>query len=337
QKVVVTLAGDLHHYRHHAAADGTRKITAGGGGAFLYPTHFGRLSRRNVQRLDDARLEDGQRDDAIAAPSRAGGRAYELQSEYPPAKVSRRLCWRNLLFPALNFSFGLFTAALYFLLCWSVRAPLETIPFAAGHLGEALESAARATVASPTGTFVVLGAVAGMILFTDVHSRWYRYVGGGLHGVAHLFASFLIGWATAHACHIRHPLEENSPWNLMLGTGMSFGLAWVAGSVIMGLYLLVSLNLFGFHRNEAFSALRCEDWKNFLKLHIDRRGDLTIYAIGIDRVPRRWAPVGSPGPGKPEMVPRHDGDARCIPHLIDPPIGVAGPGAAEAAGKGRMS
>jgi len=39
RKIAVYLAGDLHHYRRHEAADGTQKITSGGGGAFLHPTH----------------------------------------------------------------------------------------------------------------------------------------------------------------------------------------------------------------------------------------------------------------------------------------------------------
>src|SRR5205823_3271333 len=37
--VSVFLSGDLHHYRRHAAPTGVQKITAGGGGAFLHPTH----------------------------------------------------------------------------------------------------------------------------------------------------------------------------------------------------------------------------------------------------------------------------------------------------------
>ncbi len=40
----------------------------------------------------------------------------------------------------------------------------------------------------------------------------------------------------------------------------------------MGLYLLLSLNLFGRHGNEAFSSLGVEDWKNFLRLHINEKG-----------------------------------------------------------------
>ena len=46
-------------------------------------------------------------------------------------------------------------------------------------------------------------------------------------------------------------------------------LGWLAGSIILGVYLYVSLNRFGRHANEAFSALAIPDWKNFLPLHID--------------------------------------------------------------------
>ena len=38
-RVEVFIAGDLHHYRRHTNAAGQHKITAGGGGAFLFPTH----------------------------------------------------------------------------------------------------------------------------------------------------------------------------------------------------------------------------------------------------------------------------------------------------------
>ncbi|MFZ0750715.1 MAG: hypothetical protein WAM70_15235, partial [Pyrinomonadaceae bacterium] len=58
--------------------------------------------------------------------------------------------------------------------------------------------------------------------------------------------------------------------------------------------------------NEAFSALKIEDYKNFLRMHIDRNGVLTIYAIKIQTVPRDWADKGeyfkpSGGTG-PELI-----------------------------------
>jgi hypothetical protein len=50
----------------------------------------------------------------------------------------------------------------------------------------------------------------------------------------------------------------------------------------------VSIRLLGRHSNEAFSALRIQDFKQWLRLKIDAAGHLTIYAIALDRVPRRW-------------------------------------------------
>jgi hypothetical protein len=87
----------------------------------------------------------------------------------------------------------------------------------------------------------------------------------------------------------------------------------VAGSFFLGLYLFLSIRLFGRHSNEAFSALRIQDFKQWLRLRIDAAGVLTIYAIAIDRVPRRWQP-GERG-GEPTFAPD---DARATaPRLID--------------------
>ena len=93
----------------------------------------------------------------------------------------------------------------------------------------------------------------------------------------------------------------------------------------MGLYLLISLNFFGRHEEEAFSALRIEDYKNFLRMHISSDGTLTIYPVKIKEVPRKWrkrraeeadkisseiVPVGGSGPELIEdpirILPKHD-------------------------------
>jgi hypothetical protein len=54
---------------------------------------------------------------------------------------------------------------------------------------------------------------------------------------------------------------------------------------VMGSYLLIALNSFGRHWNEAFSSLRIEDHKGFLRLKIDATGRLTVYPIVLDKVP----------------------------------------------------
>ena len=42
------------------------------------------------------------------------------------------------------------------------------------------------------------------------------------------------------------------------------------------------------HRNDAFSSLRIEDWKGFLRFTIDPDGRLQMRFIGFEKVPRKW-------------------------------------------------
>ena len=64
---------------------------------------------------------------------------------------------------------------------------------------------------------------------------------------------------------------------------------------------MIGANLFGAYTDQAFSALRIQDFKHFLRFRIRPGGALDIYAIGIDRVPRA-------------------ADARARYRLIDGPI-----------------
>ncbi|MBN8227779.1 metallophosphoesterase, partial [Corallococcus macrosporus] len=99
KSVSVFLAGDLHHYRRHQDAAGRQKIVAGGGGAFLHPTHLPKKDQS------------------------PGG--FELKECFPPKRTSRRMTWRNLLFPVLNPWFGAFMGVVYTLLGWGIAANLN--------------------------------------------------------------------------------------------------------------------------------------------------------------------------------------------------------------------
>ena len=268
--IVAYIAGDLHHYRRHSNAIGSQKITAGGGGAFLHPTHEPEASK-----LD-------------------GG--FELRSAYPSEATSRRLAWRNLLFPFINPKFGLAMGPLYGLLGYFWNQ----------------------------GQGVLLGPlilILSFILFTDTHSVWYRRIAGTLHGLAHAAAAWGLLLATralGAALGVTHPLafEGFSGVVMFLAGGL-------IGSFLMGLYLLISLNVFGRHSNEAFSSLRIEDYKNFLRLHIAKDGTLTIFPVGIERVPRKWRPTGAVSPFDPQLEP--DDASATAPHLIEPPVVVQKP------------
>jgi hypothetical protein len=124
------------------------------------------------------------------------------------------------------------------------------------------------------------------VTFTDTHSRLYRVIGGAAHVAAHWGAMFAIGWgALALATRVAPawPASRVALVALLVAAG-----GWLAGSLLTGVYLLVSLNVFGRHSEEAFSAMRIQDYKHFLRLHVAADGTLTIYPIKLPRVPRRW-------------------------------------------------
>jgi hypothetical protein len=178
---------------------------------------------------------------------------------------------------------------------------------------------------SPLTLFWMVLMAIGFVLLTDTHSRWYRGIAGPLHALTHIAAAFAVAFGV-----ITLVLALTTPaWVRLFSVGgyifvpdlrlvlaaLGIGLGgFVVGSFIMGLYLLLSLNVFGRHWNEAFSALAIPDWKHFLRLHIARNGDLTIYPIGISRVPRHW----KKGEAEPELVP--DDSAATEPALIEAPI-----------------
>ena len=60
-----------------------------------------------------------------------------------------------------------------------------------------------------------------------------------------------------------------------------------SGGFVLGVYLLISLQVFGRHNTEAFSSLRIQDYKQWLRLKIAPDGSVSLYSIGIERVPRR--------------------------------------------------
>ena len=91
-------------------------------------------------------------------------------------------------------------------------------------------------------------------------------------------------------------LPNDSIRFLLVTAGLIFLGGYVAGAVIMGIYLYISQAVFRRHSQEAFSSLRIPDFKHLLRFHLDSTGALNLYAIGLDRTPRRWKPATDPGP-----------------------------------------
>jgi hypothetical protein len=101
-RVAVFIAGDVHHYMRYESSDPSRpvhKITAGGGGAFLHPTHrsWGRTITESPTKAAAA-TQSFQRPKSAVFPS--------------PSRSFRLSLW-NWLFAYKNPRFGLLTGLLY--------------------------------------------------------------------------------------------------------------------------------------------------------------------------------------------------------------------------------
>jgi hypothetical protein len=281
----VFLTGDLHFYKRHENAEGIQKITSGGGGAFLHPTH------------------------APATQQLSSG--FVQRAAYPDEKTSKRLSWRNFLFPAINPKSGWLYAFLYAMSAWLASASLEASDVI--DLKTAIAAAMNAAIRDPLNGMWLVSVVGAFIFFTDTHVRSWRILGGAFHAVLHLAAAFTVGWVALQLTVRGFDLAYGSIAQLLLSGLITFVLGGPVGAFILGVYLFVSIRIFGRHSNEAFSSLRIQDFKQWLRLRIDAAGNLTIFAIAIDRVPRRWRAAHRDG--KP-TIEAHDARATA-PRLID--------------------
>ncbi|KAK6130929.1 hypothetical protein DH2020_035331 [Rehmannia glutinosa] len=59
-------------------------------------------------------------------------------------------------------------------------------------------------------------------------------------------------------------------------------------SLVFGSYLYVCINWLHLHFDEAFSSLRIANYKSFTRFHINSKGDLEIFTLAVDKVPKAW-------------------------------------------------
>jgi hypothetical protein len=179
---------------------------------------------------------------------------------------------------------------------------------------------------------ITLGVLISLsfYLFTDVRKKRFRIPMSLFHASVHVLAlivfEFLILKYFYHVdFDLGIPIDEvdvrdlEKPFSTAHFWGFSaaiFAYGWLMGSLIMGWYLAISLNFFNMHWNEAFSALRIKDWKSFLRMKIDETGTLTIYPVGLPRVPREWEKRN--GKSGPLLIASEEIKYQCA--LIEAPI-----------------
>ncbi|TMX01141.1 hypothetical protein EJD97_025080 [Solanum chilense] len=75
-------------------------------------------------------------------------------------------------------------------------------------------------------------------------------------------------------------------------------------SLVFGSYLYICINWLHIHFDEAFSSLRIANYKSFTRFHINNNGDLEVFTLAVDKVPKEW-----------KLDPKWDGESK---HPQDP-------------------
>lgn len=304
--LAVTLTGDRHNYtRFQTEAANKHKINAGGGGAFLSGTH-------------DLPQE-------MVLPKGDSTERLRLRCSYPDARTSRSVTWRSLALVWWNRGFGVLLAALYMLYGWLIQSasrrdlvrwprerwpnlpaiPSDSLRVWARDAGTSFMDLAvsnrgldvtraffRVLVRSPSVaayTLFVVGVLTAFALTSRRRQDGSGKVAAYLFGIAHATAHLAFGVALlvmiAKFNNRTLGLSAGSLEQELIFVLELTLLGAIGGWLITALYLIISNRTAGLHDQEVFSAQSNPNYKNFLRLNINGRGQLRIYPIGIDKPP----------------------------------------------------
>jgi hypothetical protein len=299
-KLKLVLSGDSHHYSRYREGD-IEYITSGGGGAFLHPTH----QLKNIKfdwRYPPPGVDAGPKGSHF---ERCFTIANDGAAIYPDAATSRGLTWWNAAFAFKNIGLTLIFWAAYVLYNWLLNenaaiAGYESLTAAIGgakSFCSALFLYLKLSFVSPGTVLLFMAGMGGYYYLAGETERpWARLAIGALHGVVQAGAAMLVTCAVLMgASSLFAPSGLASAAVIALASAA----AALASGTAFGLYLIVSLNGFGCHWNEAFSSLRIEDYKGFMRMRIDAKGALHLYPIGLKTVPKDG---GTPGTLDPHLI-----------------------------------
>jgi hypothetical protein len=294
-EVALKVTSGRHHYAHYRETGGVRHhVNAGGGGAFLHPTHD---------------LPEHLQLEAAEGPAVS----YERVTTYPSQHDSRRLRKRLWLLPVRNLAFAGFLGGVQVFLAVMLGLHRNDTHESLGvaDLWEALWT-------SPTAVLLILSMVVifgAMVRFAHDAPGPTRFLLGAAHSTLQLAST---GALMIGASALSSSLGLQGMSSIAAFLVFVAALGGLGGALGFAAYLWVT-NYLGFHANEAYAPLRVKDHKHFLRLHIGRDGALTVFPIGVDKVCRRWrlcreGPLHAPWfqPDQEEIRPR----------LLERPFGI---------------
>lgn len=281
-RIPLVLSGDAHHYARYADNGGEPQfITSGGGGAYLTGT---------------AGLKP-----KLTLLKWPGEPQLALKKCYPTKQESQELLKGNFSFFSTNVGFSYLLATAYilfaFLLTYAPRVDVTIAVY---------------------GIFFV--AFLGHLREQEVSSNAKLLTVASLHAVPHTAVVLLLTWAS----FILDGLLSTSIRQLHWFAWLVFLALWLPvgaclGGVIYGLYLWLTARFFDLNQDDAFSAMRLDGRRHFIRMRIVK-DSITVYPVKIDEIAHRdrwkmntqWGSITNPSVFLP--------DPPLEPSLIEEPI-----------------
>jgi len=332
---MVGLSGDLHTYARYEddGGKGKQRFIAGGGGAYLYPTHDLPETLSIPQMTDSPPAVTVEKFSIGKKTNRQDNRSATAEHEkafFPDRAASRSIADNSLLFPFKNPWFCLLAGVMYFMIAWvldstsrSLGAGLfETIKteglvnstdvMSFSVIGWAIAWTFKMCISSP-GIALLLGFIVwglyqyakqGITVFRRIAPPSLSEPGDGnnetVNAIDPVRSTVLqLVFALVHfsllfvtfVFTLLLTLEIqawNASENFFIFMACMIVIGGFFGGAVMGIYLWLGNCFLGAHSNEVYSSQSLPDYKNFLRLHIDKTGKLTIYPVGVKKVCSDW-------------------------------------------------
>lgn len=283
-RLTLVLTGDRHHYARYEPVggdDAPTRITAGGGGAYLSPTH-------TLPQSIELRSLDHDK----SVP-------YERAEIYPRDSDSRRLSNGILRLAPLNPSFAALLGAIYVLFGLAMLGALKAgggalLDAGDGFGGFLSEAAGAMTIVLALALF---GAIFGGTdikpdaLETSGPRRRATQLAKVLVALAHTLVHLLLAAALVYlAASIAPAGAPRVAW--LLSVVALFAAGFAIGSTVFALVLLAVHRIRGPKApeaaNQVFTGQSIGDYKNLVRMRFASDGSLTLHPLGVDRIGRDW-------------------------------------------------
>ncbi|WVY91769.1 hypothetical protein V8G54_037283 [Vigna mungo] len=326
------MAGDLHHYMRHSHVKSNGPVHVhhllvnGCGGAFLHPTHV--FSKFN-------KLHGVTYECKAAYPSFEDSSRCELDHILQDDTFSGHIksflgtVWNGFIYILQHSCVSLAGVILLLFAAYSFVPPKlsrkKRAIIGVLHVSAHLAAALILMLLLEIGVEICIQH--DLLATSGYHTlyQWYRSVESehfpdptglrarieqwtfGLYPacIKYLMSAFDVPevMAVSRSNICKNGLESLSRGGAVIYYASVFLYFWVFStpvvSLVFGSYLYICINWLHLHFDEAFSSLRIANYKSFTRFHINYDGDLEVYTLAVDKVPKEW-----------KLDPEWDGEAK---------------------------